>query len=69
MSNYSQDFVVIVKDHERTPASEDTEAKKLFLNSAHYFKVGQKLWVDRQFSVAVLNAIFYNQLQSITIAL
>ena len=45
-------------DHECTPASEDTEAMKLFLNSAHYLKVGQKLWVDHQFSVAVLNAIY-----------
>jgi len=45
-------------DHECTPASEDTEAMKLFLNSAHYPKAGKKLWVDRQFSVAALNAIY-----------
>ena len=45
-------------DHERTPAAEDTEAMKFFLNSAHYLKVGQKLWVNREFSRAVLNAMY-----------
>jgi len=45
-------------DHERTPAAEETEAMKLFLNSAHYLKVGQKLWVNRAFSIAVLNAMY-----------
>ena len=45
-------------DHERIPASKDTEAMKFFLNSAHYLKVGQKLWVNRQFSAAVLNAMY-----------
>jgi hypothetical protein len=45
-------------DHERIPASEDTEATKFFLNSAHYLKVGQKLWVNREFSSAVLNAMY-----------
>ena len=45
-------------DHERTPASEGTEAMKFFLNSAQYLKVGQKLWVNREFSTAVLNAIY-----------
>ncbi|KAF8805805.1 hypothetical protein BYT27DRAFT_7224681 [Phlegmacium glaucopus] len=46
-------------DHERIPASEDTEATKFFLNSAHYLKVGQKLWVNHEFSSAVLNAMYY----------
>lgn len=45
-------------DHERTPASEDIEAMRYFLNSAHYLKVGQNLWVNRQFSCAVLNAMY-----------
>ena len=45
-------------DHERTPAAENTEAMKFFLNSAHYLKVGQKLWVNRAFSTAVLNAMY-----------
>ena len=31
---------------------------KFFLNSAHYLKIGQKLWVNRAFSVAVLNAMY-----------
>jgi hypothetical protein len=52
-------------DHERTPASEGTEAMKFFINSAKYLKVGQKLWVDREFSTAVLNAI-YNLHASVT---
>ena len=45
-------------DHERTPAANDTEAMRFFLNSAHYLKIGQKLWVNRVFSVAVLNAMY-----------
>ncbi|KAF8811161.1 hypothetical protein BYT27DRAFT_7336233 [Phlegmacium glaucopus] len=45
-------------DHERVPESEDTEAMKFFLNSAQYLKIGQNLWVDRQFSAAVLNAMY-----------
>jgi energy-coupling factor transporter transmembrane protein EcfT len=45
-------------DHERTPASENAEAMKFFLNSAHYLKVGRKLWVNREFSTAVLNAMY-----------
>ena len=45
-------------DHERIPASKDTEAMKFFLNSAQYLKVGQKLWVNRQFLAAVLNAMY-----------
>jgi len=45
-------------DHEHIPASKDTEAMKFFLNSAQYLKVGQKLWVNRQFLAAVLNAMY-----------
>jgi CxC5 like cysteine cluster associated with KDZ transposases len=45
-------------DHERIPASEGIEAMKVYLNNAHYLKVGQNLWVNRQFSVAVLNAMY-----------
>jgi hypothetical protein len=45
-------------DHEHTSAAEGTEAIEFFLNSAHYLKVGQKLWVNRAFSIAVLNAMY-----------
>ncbi|KDR70295.1 hypothetical protein GALMADRAFT_144954 [Galerina marginata CBS 339.88] len=45
-------------DHERTPAVEGTEATQFFLNSANYLKVGQKLWVDRQFSKAVMSGMY-----------
>ena len=45
-------------DHEHIPKSRDTEAMKLFLNSAYYLKLGQKLWVNREFSVAVVNAMY-----------
>ena len=45
-------------DHERIPASEGTEAMKVYLNNAHYLKVGQNLWVNRQFSAAALNAMY-----------
>ena len=45
-------------DHECTPGTKDTEAMKLFLNSAHYLKVGQTFWVNCQFSVAVLIAMY-----------
>ena len=38
--------------------SEGIEAMKFFLNSANYLKVGQKLWVDHEFSSAVLNAMY-----------
>jgi hypothetical protein len=31
---------------------------KVYLNDAYYFKVGQNLWVNRQFSAAVLNAMY-----------
>jgi hypothetical protein len=45
-------------DHEHVPASEGTEIIKFFLNSAYYLKVGQKLWVNREFSNTVLNAMY-----------
>ena len=45
-------------DHECTSAAEGTESMKFSLNSAHYLKVGQKLWVNRAFSIAVLNAMY-----------
>jgi len=45
-------------DHERVPASEGIETMKVYLNNAHYLKVGQNLWVDRQFSAASLNAMY-----------
>ena len=31
---------------------------KVYLNDAHYLKVGQNLWVNRQFSAAALNAMY-----------
>ena len=45
-------------DHEHTSAAEGTEAMRFSLNSAHYLKVGQKLWVNHAFSIAVLNAMY-----------
>jgi hypothetical protein len=46
-------------DHERVAATEDTESMQFFLNSAKYLKVGQKIWVDRKFSTAVMNGIYH----------
>ncbi len=46
-------------DHERTAVTDDTEAMQFFLNSAVYLKVGQKLWVDRKFSTAVMNGTYH----------
>jgi CxC5 like cysteine cluster associated with KDZ transposases len=46
-------------DHERAvPDQGQTMAKKLYLNSAKYLKVGQHLWVDRIFSGAVINGMY-----------
>ena len=45
-------------DHEHIPAPEGIEAMKFFLNSANYLQVGQKLWVNCEFSSAVLNHFF-----------
>ncbi|KAF8341700.1 hypothetical protein F5887DRAFT_1062457 [Amanita rubescens] len=44
-------------DHERTP-NESGQYDKVYLNSAKYLKIGQSLWVDRQFSAAVLNGAY-----------
>ena len=33
----------------------NTEAMQLYLNSALYIKIGQKLWVDHKFSTSVMN--------------
>jgi hypothetical protein len=46
-------------DHERTASTVNTEAMQVYLNSALYIKVGQKLWVDRKFSTAVMNGIYH----------
>ena len=46
-------------DHERTAATEDTEAMQFFLNSAVYLKIGQNLWVDRKFSTAVMSGTYH----------
>ncbi|KIJ92679.1 hypothetical protein K443DRAFT_113196, partial [Laccaria amethystina LaAM-08-1] len=46
-------------DHERTASTVNTETMQLYLNSALYIKVGQKLWVDRKFSTSVMNGIYH----------
>jgi hypothetical protein len=46
-------------DHECIAATTDTEAMQFSLNTAKYLKVGQKLWVDRKFSTAVMNGIYH----------
>lgn len=46
-------------DHERTPASNKPgHFDRLYLNSAHYIKAGQNIWVDRLFSNLVLCAMY-----------
>jgi len=46
-------------DHERSPEiDEENRFTKLYLNSAKYMKVGQKIWVDRVFSNAVVNGMY-----------
>jgi hypothetical protein len=45
-------------DHERFK-NKDGTFTKLYLNSAKYLKVGQKIWVDRVFSGAVLNGTYH----------
>jgi len=44
-------------DHERF-IDDNQEWKRVYLNSARYFKVGQSTWVDRKFSNSVLNGIY-----------
>ena len=46
-------------DHERTASTVNTEAMQLYLNTALYIKVGQKLWVDRKFSTSVMNGTYH----------
>ena len=44
---------------DRKHSSDDNNiVSQVYLNSAHYLKVGQSLWVDRVFSAAVLNGIY-----------
>jgi hypothetical protein len=45
-----------VADHER--AVEENEHSRVYLKSAKYLKVGQSLWVDRNFSSGVLNGTY-----------
>src|SRR5271168_531529 len=48
-------------DHERVLKNSNTTSKEytsVYLNSALYLKVGQSLWVDRIFSMAVLNRLY-----------
>ena len=51
-------------DDEHIPTSEGIEAMKFFLNSANYLKVGQKLWVNREFSSASGWTNFFNDTYS-----
>jgi len=44
-------------DHESTPNGSG-QYDKVYINSAKYLKIGQNLWVDRQFSAAVMNGIY-----------
>ena len=44
-------------DHERF-IDDNNEWNRVYLNSAKYIKVGQKTWVDREFSNSVLNGIY-----------
>jgi len=43
-------------DHEHSVHNE--EEKRLYLNSARYFKVGTKTWVDHTFASAVVNGMY-----------
>ena len=46
-------------DHESYWSTEEHKDRiKNYLNSAKYLKVGQQTWVDRQFSGAVVNAVY-----------
>ena len=40
-------------------STENTEAMQLYLNTALYIKVGQKLWVDCQLSNSVMNGTYH----------
>ena len=45
-------------DHESYTPSNTTNPRKVFLNSAHYLKIGTSLWVNRSFSNSVLSAMY-----------
>jgi len=45
-------------DHESYLPSNSTKRHEVFLNTAHYLKIGASLWVDRIFSNAVLSAMY-----------
>ena len=48
-------------DHEtlsEAVSEEETQNRKIYLNSAIYLKVGQSIWVDRVFSNAVVNGMY-----------
>jgi hypothetical protein len=44
-------------DHEHF-TTQNNELNRVYLNTAKYIKVGQKTWVDREFSNSVLNGIY-----------
>jgi hypothetical protein len=46
-------------DHERTPSREQGQYDKVYLNSAHYLKIGASLWVDRAFTSAVMSGVYH----------
>jgi hypothetical protein len=48
---------VYYADHETLNKGTDN-AQRVYLNSAKYIKLGQSIWVDRVFSMAVVNAIY-----------
>ena len=52
----SQCQTIYYADHEHSSTSDD--GKKLYLNSAKYLKIGQKIWVDRVFAGAVVNGVY-----------
>ncbi|KAF8801340.1 hypothetical protein BYT27DRAFT_7115305 [Phlegmacium glaucopus] len=48
-------------DHESLSehvSGEETQDRRMYLNSAKYLKVGQSVWVDRVFSNAVVNGMY-----------
>jgi CxC5 like cysteine cluster associated with KDZ transposases/CxC6 like cysteine cluster associated with KDZ transposases len=46
-------------DHERTPSSQSGQYDKVYLNSAQYLKIGHSLWVDREFTSAVMSGVYH----------
>jgi hypothetical protein len=46
-------------DHERAPAGSESKFDRVYLNTAKYIKLGQSLWVDRHFSLAVLSGMYH----------